>query len=377
MTQNPDAGSRPSLMGDAPRLALTLLPALAAALALTLLLPGAFGFSGKLRGLAVLAGVELAAAGLLLWGSAAFELIRAWKRGRLAARGAYGLCRHPIFGWWIWSVLPALALLLDSWLLLLTAVLFWALSRPLARSEERELTARFGEEYRRYRERTRSTLPLPLLRPLTLRRCGRAAAGLALLGAFALAVYFAAARPLLLRLGATRAEAAAALPGDEHVSRPRNLYTQAVTIGAPAEEVWKWLVQVGWRRAGWYNLDAINRLADPRVLPRRARLLDAHPPRAAGPGRGRPGPPGAPAEADRHPPGARPPAGPGGRPRPAGRARQRRLDLPARAGGRRTPAAWWSASAPPSPAASGRPCSTAWSTRSAAPRCSSRPCCTG
>lgn len=36
---------------------------------------------------------------------------------------------------------------------------------------------------------------------------------------------------------------------------------QAVQIDAPADEVWKWLVQVGYKWAGWYNIVAINRLA--------------------------------------------------------------------------------------------------------------------
>jgi hypothetical protein len=109
----------------------------------------------------------------------------------------------------------------------------------------------------------RATLPLPLLRPLRLRRYLKAAGGLALLGVFALAVYLAVVLPVTLRLGATRAEVLAAMPGDDAVQNPRYLYTQAVTIRAPADEVWKWLVQVGYRRAGWYNVDAVNRLAAP------------------------------------------------------------------------------------------------------------------
>jgi hypothetical protein len=34
--------------------------------------------------------------------------------------------------------------------------------------------------------------------------------------------------------------------------------TRAVTIHAPADAVWPWLVQMGWRRAGWYSYDAID-----------------------------------------------------------------------------------------------------------------------
>ena len=110
--------TKQSLMGEAPRLALLAAPAIALALAASLALPRAFGFLGRYRGIGFAAGIELAALGLLFWASAAFCLVRAHRAGRLATRGAYGLCRNPIFSWWIYSVLPALALCLDSWLLL-------------------------------------------------------------------------------------------------------------------------------------------------------------------------------------------------------------------------------------------------------------------
>jgi len=43
------------------------------------------------------------------------------------------------------------------------------------------------------------------------------------------------------------------LPGDELVSRPLVQTTHAVTIDAPPERVWPWLVQIGQGRAGFYS----------------------------------------------------------------------------------------------------------------------------
>jgi protein-S-isoprenylcysteine O-methyltransferase Ste14 len=263
MTPTPVGPSRPSLVGEALKLAMRALPVFAAALALTVVFPGRFRFTGRLWGVAAAAGMELAAAGLVLWCAAALGLVRALSRGGLATRGAYGLCRHPLHGGWTWSVLPSLALMLDSWLFLAAALASWIAARPLLEREEQELAERFGTPYCAWEVKRRPTLPVPLLRPFTLRRWRKALGGLALLAVFALGVFFAAVRPVILRLGASRAELAAALPGDEAVSRPRFRYTQAVMIRAPAHEVWKWLVQVGYRRAGWYNIDAVNRLAAP------------------------------------------------------------------------------------------------------------------
>ena len=73
-------------------------------------------------------------------------------------------------------------------------------------------------------------------------------------------VYALVIRPWQLRRGATDAEVKRTLPGDDLVPDPRCGYTQAITIKAPASEVWSWLVQIGYKRAGWYSHDFLHRL---------------------------------------------------------------------------------------------------------------------
>jgi hypothetical protein len=53
--------------------------------------------------------------------------------------------------------------------------------------------------------------------------------------------------------GATRAEYQQPLPGDEAVPRPELEITNAITIHAPAEKIWPWLVQLGYYRGGWFT----------------------------------------------------------------------------------------------------------------------------
>ena len=67
--------------------------------------------------------------------------------------------------------------------------------------------------------------------------------------------------PLQLRWGATAAEAARPLPGDALVSRPHFVAHRAITIQAPPEAVWPWLVQMGSGRAGWYAWDRLDNAA--------------------------------------------------------------------------------------------------------------------
>ena len=76
--------------------------------------------------------------------------------------------------------------------------------------------------------------------------------------------------------GATPDEVAAPMPGDE--LRPRAQYrsTRAITIEASPEEIWPWLVQVGYRRAGWYANDLLDNFARPSAREIIPELQDLH-----------------------------------------------------------------------------------------------------
>ncbi|TGN66991.1 SRPBCC family protein [Nocardioides eburneiflavus] len=63
-----------------------------------------------------------------------------------------------------------------------------------------------------------------------------------------------------LRWGATSAEVAGAMPGDELLTRADFVATRAISIAAPPERVWPWIVQVGFRRAGFYSYDLLDNL---------------------------------------------------------------------------------------------------------------------
>ena len=60
--------------------------------------------------------------------------------------------------------------------------------------------------------------------------------------------------------GATEAEAVAVLPGDDLTPGPVEQCTRAITIGAPPEAVWPWLVQMGADRGGFYSYDWLENL---------------------------------------------------------------------------------------------------------------------
>lgn len=50
------------------------------------------------------------------------------------------------------------------------------------------------------------------------------------------------------------------LPGDDFLPDPTAQLTRAITIDAPREEVWPWIVQLGADRGGFYTYDRVENL---------------------------------------------------------------------------------------------------------------------
>jgi hypothetical protein len=65
-------------------------------------------------------------------------------------------------------------------------------------------------------------------------------------------------RPWQLQWGATDDEVNCEMSGDNIVQKPNFVATRAVSIKAPPTDVWKWIVQIGSGRAGFYSIDRID-----------------------------------------------------------------------------------------------------------------------
>ena len=70
-------------------------------------------------------------------------------------------------------------------------------------------------------------------------------------------MYLWVLKPWHMRWGATDEEAHGAMPGDDLIAGAGPA-TRAITIRAAPENVWPWLVQLGYGKAGWYSYDWID-----------------------------------------------------------------------------------------------------------------------
>ncbi len=88
--------------------------------------------------------------------------------------------------------------------------------------------------------------------------------------------YLSIIRPWHIRWGATDEEFRRAMPGDEFIPDATLNTTRAITIQATPEEIWPWLVQMGYGRAGWYSYDRLDNHGRPsatRIIPELQRKL--------------------------------------------------------------------------------------------------------
>jgi hypothetical protein len=71
-------------------------------------------------------------------------------------------------------------------------------------------------------------------------------------------IYLIVIRPWHLRRGATKQEVMLGLPGDSIVHKPDFNATRGVTIHSTPELIWRWIIQIGSKRAGWYSIDRMD-----------------------------------------------------------------------------------------------------------------------
>ncbi|MFC1852612.1 hypothetical protein ACFL27_20635 [candidate division CSSED10-310 bacterium] len=78
-----------------------------------------------------------------------------------------------------------------------------------------------------------------------------------------LAVYFALLRDWQMNWGATTEDVNRYMAGDELLEDPELNATRAVLINASPEQIWPWIVQIGYKRAGFYGFDKLDNGGQP------------------------------------------------------------------------------------------------------------------
>ena len=82
-----------------------------------------------------------------------------WMNDRLCTTGPFKYFRHPMYAAWITFISAGIALLLNSWILLLWVAALHPIWHLLVTKEEKLMAGNFGDDYVAYKARTGRFFP--------------------------------------------------------------------------------------------------------------------------------------------------------------------------------------------------------------------------
>jgi len=151
-----------SFFGVGPKIGKVLLPWLAFTIVLSCTSSQLFTFTSEKNSILFNSGIFLLIVGLVFYFSAVRFLLKGLKETRLVTKGPYYFCQNPLYVAIILFVIPSIALLLNSWLILTSTVAGYILLKIFINREYIELEKFFGEEYLKYKNETPEIFPFPI-----------------------------------------------------------------------------------------------------------------------------------------------------------------------------------------------------------------------
>jgi len=150
--------------GIGPKLALITLPYIILSVIVINRDPDFLKFDFANEDLTKTAGYILLVPGLIFYLSSAYTFFKYFKKGGLITQGPYSLCRNPIYSTFIVFIIPALALIFRSGMILSIDLVLYLNFKIAIHGEALALRRLFGEDYERYVNSVNEILPLPKFR---------------------------------------------------------------------------------------------------------------------------------------------------------------------------------------------------------------------
>lgn len=147
-----------TIIGQGGKIILFMLPSLIAAILVHTYLPQIAALPERISFIK-LVGYVLLAPGIILWGTAVFQLLTGFSEGKLVTTGAYGVVRNPIYSSVTFFILPAVALITLTWVYFVASAFLYAGVMVFIGEEEKQLTNAFGKQYEDYKARVDRLVP--------------------------------------------------------------------------------------------------------------------------------------------------------------------------------------------------------------------------
>jgi len=150
-----------TFLGIGPKIARITIPYLSIAIVLTILFPQVFTFGKVLRDPMLVAGIIFLLVAIVCYILTLRLMIPGLRNNRLITGGMYRLSRNPLYLSLLLFLLPGVGLVMNSWIVITASIVGYLLFRRFIHEEDEMLERLFGDDYRKYRERTPGFLPNP------------------------------------------------------------------------------------------------------------------------------------------------------------------------------------------------------------------------
>lgn len=147
--------------GVGPKIGRILIPWWAVTIILSLTTE-TFRFTPERTMALMIVGAAYLVFGLVFYFTSVKLLLKGLKEGKLVTKGTFFLCQNPLYVSFVLMLIPAIGLLINSWLVLTTCIIGFILMKVYVSNEYKVLEEAFGEEYRTYKAETPEFFPVPL-----------------------------------------------------------------------------------------------------------------------------------------------------------------------------------------------------------------------
>jgi protein-S-isoprenylcysteine O-methyltransferase Ste14 len=151
-----------NFLGVGPKIAIVLLPWLLVSIVLSTHFRKMFSYTNEKSSLLFICGIVLLIFGTIFYGSTVRLLLKGLKETKLVTSGAFSLCQNPLYSSIILFIIPALSLIINSWLVLTSAIAGYIIFKIFIRKEYHELEKFFGSDYIKYKNETPEFFPFPV-----------------------------------------------------------------------------------------------------------------------------------------------------------------------------------------------------------------------
>ena len=148
-----------NVFGIGPRIGMFALPWLAITITVSILMPQYFHFAFPRPLWIFILGIVILMAGGILWIASGKKIVEVAKEPRLLTTGPFAICRNPLYLAMLMFVIPAISLLMNSWLILTTSVVGYIVFKSCVKQECEEMKRFFGADYEKYCSETPEFFP--------------------------------------------------------------------------------------------------------------------------------------------------------------------------------------------------------------------------